>query len=103
MAEFLLHVANALDDCQLAGVPEALELAEVRVQAGVRIEQQGLCPRDRKRAVLVVVAAVVDRHDRVESVVAAVHPDDDENSIGRPDRTERPGGRVVTREHSIEE
>ena len=103
VAELLLHVADALDDRQLVGIPEALELAEVGVQAGVRIERQGLFPWDRERTVLVVVAAIVDRDDRVESVVAAVHPDDDEDAVGRPDRTERPRRRIVAREDRVEQ
>ena len=49
MAELLLHVADALDDRELIGVPEALELDEVRVQATVRVERQRLPGGDGER------------------------------------------------------
>ena len=77
MAEVGVRVADALDDGEVAGIPEALELGELLVQAGGRVERQRVGGRDRDvgRAGL-VVRAVVDRHHHVQPVVAAEHAED---------------------------
>ena len=91
VAEVGVRVADALDDGQLAGVPEPLQRGEPRVETDSIVELQCLCGGDGERAVLRVVVGVGERHECVEAVVAAVHPDDQEDPLVRPDGRCRPG------------
>ena len=51
----------------------------------------------------VVVRPVVERHDGVQTVVPAEHPDHDENSVRRADRASCPSTRIVTEQELIEQ
>ena len=46
MAEVGVRVADALDDSQLAGVPEPLQRGEPRVESDSFVELKGLCGGD---------------------------------------------------------
>ena len=103
MGQVWIGVADALDDRQLIVVPHPLEFGQLGMETAIRGQSEGVRPGDGERAVHVVVGAVVERHHRVEPVVAPEHPDHDEDAVRRPDRTGRPCGGVVAQRELVEQ
>jgi hypothetical protein len=94
-----IGVPDTFDDCELVRVPELLERREVWVETAVGVKWEGLIGSNRERPVLVPIETIVDRHDGVETVVAAVHADDEKDAVVRTDGAERPRRWVVPRKH----
>ena len=103
VAQVGVGISDPVDDRQVAIVPQPFELGEGRVERHVAIDRKRLVGGYRKRAVLVVVDAIVDRHDRVHAVVAAEHPDHHQDAVGGADRAERPRARVVPTQQFVEQ
>ena len=101
MREIGVGVADALDDRERAFVPEALELGEFGVETDAAIERERVGTGDRELSVHAVVVAVVVLDDRVETVVATEHADDDEDPVVGPDRSCSPGGRIVAGQQQL--
>ncbi len=84
VAPIRVGVADPPHDGQLALVPLLAEEGQVRVEP-VRprtVHRQGGRRLDGDAPAAGVVGAVVDGHDRVQTVVAAAHRDDHEDAIG---------------------
>jgi hypothetical protein len=86
VAEVGVGIADTVDDGELTRVPQTLGPNEGRVESDLVIEGQRRRPRESQRSVLSDVRAVVERHHRVEPVVAAVHPDHHHDPVVRADR-----------------
>ena len=82
MREGRIGIADALDDGDLALVPQALDAAEVVVEAELRVEGQRLGDhRPRELWPQVVQRRIRERHQRAQAVVAAGELDHDQDVV----------------------
>jgi hypothetical protein len=81
VTEVWLGICHALDDGHLAGIPHGFHAGKARVQPVTLADVEHLCGRNSERLSQVVVATVLVRHHRVESVVATAQGDDHHDAI----------------------
>ena len=81
VTEIRIGVADTFDNGELTGIPETLELCQLRVETRLTIQRKRVSSRNRQSSMLRVVVAVGNRDDGIETIVAAKHPDHDQDSV----------------------
>ena len=74
-------VADALDDCDLAGIESPLQIHEARMEPEPAGQRERLCGRDTDRRTIRVVRRLPVRHDHVQAVVASSHVEHYEHAL----------------------
>ena len=75
------RIADAVDDGDLAGVIQSLDLRQRRIEAELVVDVQHLVGGYAHRGPVVMVASVGVGNDRVHVVIAAGELDDDEDGV----------------------
>ena len=97
MREALIGITDALDNREVAGIPEGLQGLQIGMQSQARIQRQNLVVRNSQGWPHLLIQRVGKRNDRAQAIVAAGHLHDYQGVVGCDLRK---AGTILCQRHS---